>query len=234
MSYLTDLLKGYVFEKIKNPVYKDGKPVGILCDGGHGLEQYTPGKRSPDGSLIEGRWNREMVALLIPELRSIGFDTRPIVTEDEDISLEQRVLRANKIMKAEPDKYWFYLSIHINAAPKEACDKKGWCSTASGFSAYAAPVSSAESKRMAKIVVDTAGRLGLRGNRSIPKEGYWSKGWYVIRNTKMPAILTESLFMTNPKECEFLKSKKGKELLSTVHVEALCDFFGVPYAHIEG
>lgn len=234
MSYLTDLLKGYVFEKIKNPVYKDGKPVGILCDCGHGLEQYTPGKRSPDGSLIEGRWNREMVALLVPVLRSIGFDARTIVTEDEDIPLNQRVYRANQVMAREKDKRWYYLSVHINAAPKESCDSQGWCDKASGFCSYVSLDASVESCTLAKKMVEAAHRLGLKGTRSVPRDGYWKAGYYVLRNTYMPAILNENLFMTNRKECEFLKSPKGKELLSTVCVEALCDYFGVPYAHIEG
>ena len=233
MTLYEKFLDDYKFEPITNPVYYKGKPVGFLVDGGHGLEMYTPGKRSPDGRIIEGRWNREMVARVIPSLRALGIDARCITPEDQDISLDERVARANKIARSEPDKYWFFISFHINAAKKESCDANGWCRTASGFCAYAAPVSSADSKRMAKIMVDTAGKFGLRGNRSIPKEGYWSKGWYVIRCTSMPAVLTESLFMTNPAEVDFLLSEKGKQTICSMHTAAICEFFGIPYAHVQ-
>lgn len=229
MTFYEQCLGGYVPQGITLPVMYGGKPVGLLLDGGHGLEQYTPGKRSPDGTLIEGRWNREMVARLLPDLRAIGFDARCLVPEDEDIKLADRVARANAIMAREPDKAWFYLSVHINAA-----SGPGWEPRASGFCAYAGTNASEVSRNFARAMVAAAHRFGLKGNRSVPKEGYWTAGFYVIRCTKMPAILTESLFMTNPKECEFLKSEKGKETLSFVHVEALCDFFRVPYAHVDG
>ena len=84
------------------------------------------------------------------------------------------------------------------------------------------------------MMVRTAQEFGLSGNRSIPSAGYWSKGWYVIRNTKMPAILTESLFMTNRKECEFLKSEKGKATIESMHLAGICKMFGIPYAHVRG
>lgn len=234
MTLYEKLLSGYVFQPITNPVYYKGKPVGILCDPGHGLEMYTTGKRSPDGRIIEGRYNREMVARIIPTFRAMGIDARCIVPEDEDIKLEDRTARANKIMRQEPDKYWFYFSFHLNAAPKEACDKYGWCRTASGTSAYAAPISSDDSKRMARIMVATAAKFGLKGNRSIPSAGYWSKGWYVIRETKMPAILTETLFMTNPAEVDFLLSEKGKQTIESMYLVCICDFFSIPYAHVQG
>lgn len=233
MTLYEKYLGDYRFEPIVNPIMYKGAPVGLLFDPGHGIRQYTAGKRSPDGTLIEGEWNREMVARLIPDLRVLGFDARCIVPEDKDISRPERVARANKIMRQERDKYWFYISIHVNAANDKDCDKDGWCKTASGFVAYAAPVSSADSKRMAKVMVEMSHQFGLKGNRSIPKEGYWTRGWEVIRDTAMPAILTESLFMTNPKEVEFLKSEKGKDTIASMHIAGLCEFFGVPYAHIK-
>lgn len=38
----------------------------ILLDGGHGIQ--TPGKRSPDGKLLEYKYTREIVDLIIKEL----------------------------------------------------------------------------------------------------------------------------------------------------------------------
>lgn len=234
MSLLSTLLGSYIPQIITTPVFYNRKPVGMLLDPGHGLAQYTPGKRSPDGTIIEGEWNRDQVSRLLPELRSIGIDARCIVTEDSDVSLDERVARANRIMAKEPDKAWFYLSVHLNASPEKLCDKYGWNDTACGFCAYCTTKASAASQKWAKVTVETAHRFGFKGNRSIPSEGFWRKGFKVIRLTDMPAILTESLFMTNHKEVEFLKSEKGKRTITSLHIASVCEFFGIPYAHIQG
>lgn len=242
MTFYERCLGGYVPQDITLPVIYDGKPVGLLLDGGHGLRDFTSGKCAPDGSLYEGEWNREMVARLLPDCRAIGFDARCLVPEDEDTHISTRAARANKIMADEPDKAWFYLAVHINAAPKESCDKNGWCKKASGVCAYAPKngtykLGSAldDSRSMAKTFVDLGrGDFDLAGNRSLPKVGYWEANYTVIYKTKMPAILTESLFMTNPDEVEFLLSEKGKETISSWHIAALCKYFGVPYAHVIG
>ena len=234
MTLFESFLNGYEPQPISSPVLWKGAPVGLLLDPGHGIRQYTSGKRSPDGRLIEGEWNRETAARLIPDLRLMGIDARCIVPEDQDIKLEDRAARANKIIRAEPDKKWFYLSIHLNAANKKDCDKNGWCKRASGVVVYASTNASDTSKAWAKTMVGAAHRFGLKGDRSMPKEGYWTAGWYVIRCTKMPAILTESLFMTNPDEVDFLLSERGKETIANMHFAGLCDFFGLPYAHVIG
>lgn len=234
-SYLEQLLKDYVFKAIGNPVMFDGKPVGILLDPGHGFNTYmkpSDGKHSPDKSLYEGDWNREMVALLVPALREVGFDARVLVKEDQNIDIDTRAAWANEIQAAEPDKYWIYLSIHINASPRKNCDKDGWDDVASGICAYCSKKGSKASRDLAKTFVQLAmsKEFGLAGNRSLPAEGYWQANFTVITKSKMPAILTESLFMTNRKEVAFLKSAEGKEIIANLHTAALCKHFGVPFA----
>ena len=65
----------------------------ILIDNGHGLE--TKGKRSPDQSLIEAQWTRQVANLVHMVLARRGYDVRLLVPEDEDISLTTRANRAN-------------------------------------------------------------------------------------------------------------------------------------------
>ena len=57
----------------------------ILIDNGHGID--TPGKRSPDGTLREWRFNRDIAEDVVLTLQSLGYDARLIVTESKDISL---------------------------------------------------------------------------------------------------------------------------------------------------
>ena len=64
----------------------------------------TPGKRSPDGKFREYAWAREIVAMLIPELEERGISYSVLVPETNDISLTERVKRANAIAKENADK----------------------------------------------------------------------------------------------------------------------------------
>ena len=69
----------------------------ILLDNGHGIQ--TPGKRSPDGTLLEYKYTREIVDLIIEGLQNRGLQAVKLVPEDDDISLSQRVKRANELYK---------------------------------------------------------------------------------------------------------------------------------------
>lgn len=227
MTLYESFIGDYVFAPIVNPVLYKGEPVGILLDGGHGIRQYTKGKCNCDGTIFEGEWSREEVARMIPDLRAIGFDARCLVPEDEDIDIHVRARRANTIMKNEPNIAWFYLSIHLNAAPG---GEYKWIPDASGYIAYAALNASEFSCLWAKTQVAVAREWGLGGNRSIPAEGFKRENWVVVHETKMPAILTESLFMTNPEEARFLTSEKGKQTIENLHTVVLCKMFGVPHA----
>lgn len=67
----------------------------ILIDNGHG--ENTPGKRSPDGRFREYMYNREIARAVVEHLQLRGYDAELVVPENEDISLKERVNRANKL-----------------------------------------------------------------------------------------------------------------------------------------
>jgi len=199
----------------------------FMFDFGHGTRQYTAGKRSPDQTLFEGEWNREVGRRIVDALRELGLDCRILVPEDEDISLQERCNRANKLMKENPNKKCRYISIHINAGPGS-----GW-SDATGMSVYVSRNASAESVRLAHCIYDAAEEFKLKGNRSVPSERVWRANFKVLVGTNMPAVLVENLFMTNKKEVEFLKSENGKNIIVNMYTVAICKYFGVPYAVCE-
>ena len=201
--------------------------VILLFDPGHGTREYTKGKRSPDETLFEGEWSREMVARIINACSDLGLQCINLVPEKEDITRMTRVDRANKIVKNNPSKQCYYISIHINAAGGDI----KWHG-ATGFSVYVSRGASAKSKTLAKNIYDTAYDFGLQGNRSIPKEHYWQANYDVIYYTKCPAILTENLFMDNRVEVEYLKSEVGKETICNYHLVGICKTLEIPYSLI--
>lgn len=200
---------------------------GVILDPGHGDRGHTAGKRSPDGTLIEGEWARDIAARLAPVLRNIGFDVRQTVTGGEDTPLKDRVEYANAVMAENPDTQWRYISIHVNAA-----GSKGEWLKANGWEVYVSARTSRDNRKFAQTLYGVAESLGLRGNRSVPSYRYWVRNFYVLNQTRMPAVLTENLFMDNEADCAFLKSEEGRNTIVRLHAQALCEHLGIPYKEV--
>lgn len=201
----------------------------LVVDYGHGIRYYTLGKRSADGRIYEGEWNREVGKRILAGMRELGLECIELVPEDTDVPLSVRCARVNKLIRENPDVEYRLLSVHIDAANSKSCDKYGWCDTASGCSGHIYLTASEESLKMAQCYYDMVEQFGLKGNRSVPKERAWRDNYAILRETKCPAVLTENMFMTNHKDVDFLTSEKGKETIVNMHIAALCKYFGIPY-----
>ncbi len=184
-----------------------GKFLWIL-DNGHG--KATAGKRSPlldDGrQLLEYEFNRDVVRRLMILMEAQDLSFHNLVPEVEgDISLQARVDRANKL-KTPLAK--LYLSVHANAAGDQ------W-SNASGIETFCYRFNS-KSERLARIfqnnLVDASGWR----NRGVKEAGF-----YVLKNTKMPAILTENGFYSNPDECRKLLDPEWRDKIANAHLYAI-------------
>lgn len=206
------------------------KEVILMFDPGHGTREYTAGKRSPDQSLIEGEWARDMVKRLIKACEEVGIKCFNIVPENEDIARMVRVKRANDIVAKNPAATCYYISVHINAAKNDS----KW-HNATGFTVWVSKGASGKSVELARNIYETAADdFGLSGNRCVPAEKVWRANYDVIYYTKCPAILTENLFMDNIVECEFLKSERGKEIICNYHLVGIMKTLGLPYSLIIG
>lgn len=190
----------------------------ILIDNGHGIN--TPGKCSPDGRHKEWAWAREVAQMIAEDLTKKGYDAQRIVTEDTDISINERVRRVNTICKLYGAKNCLLVSIHNNAA---ASDSK-W-HDASGFSVFVANNASTSSKKLAKAIYDeVAKNSNLKGNRSVPADHYWAQNLGICRDTNCPAVLTENLFQDNKADVDILQSAEGKRKLAEAHVQGIIDY----------
>jgi len=195
----------------------------VIIDNGHGTRKYTKGKQSPDGSLYEGEWNRDIAKRLYKELEIIGLNPVLLVPEDEDISLEKRCAKVNDIIKKNPHDNIILISIHINASPLE-----GWDDKACGESVFVCTNASGASVKLGQYFYEGVIKMNLKGNRCVPSEHVWRANYKILRGVDCPAILTENLFMTNHNEVKYLLSDKGKETIVNLHIMAVCKYFGVP------
>lgn len=189
----------------------------ILIDNGHA--QSTPGKCSPDKSFYEWKFNREIAIPLVEELKNHGYDAERIVTEDvKDVSLGERVRRVNAWCDKLGAQNVILISVHSNAA------SNGSWSSARGWSGWISNNASIKSKQLAKSLYEAAEKRGLKGNRAVPAEKYWQSNFYILKNTKCPAVLTENLFYDNKEDLAVLKSEEGKKKIVNLHVEGIKNF----------
>lgn len=183
----------------------------FILDNGHG--NNTPGKRSPiwkDGTqLFEWEFNRKVVKEIKYRLDLLGIPSIILVPEDEDISLGERVRRANKIYSEHPNS--LLVSIHGNAGG------------GTGWEAWTS-VGKTKSDYYVKFFYDSA-RQYLRGWRIredlTDKDCDWESQFYILAKTKCPAILTENLFMDTEKDCRFMMSSEGIDTIAALHVDAI-------------
>ena len=191
--------------------------ICVILDNGHGVD--TPGKCSPDKSLLEYKWTREVVDIIIQKLKQKGIETYKLVPEEKDISLKERTKRANDFYKTHPNS--ILISVHCNAA---GADNK-W-HNAKGWSVFVAQNASSNSKRLAGCLTKQADKENLSIRLQYSDKPYWVQSLAMCRDTKMPAVLTENLFQDNKEDVKFLLSNEGKEIIANIHVNAILEYGG--------
>ena len=191
----------------------------ILIDNGHGRE--TPGKRSPDGRLLEYAYTRNIARRIVSALTAQGYDAELLVPEEEDISLQERCRRVNTWCRQFGKDNVILISIHINAAGRGGrwMDARGWCAyTTRG---------NTRSDRLATCLYDAAAHHlpGMRLRTDYTDgDPDLEKNFYILLHTAAPAVLSESLFMDNHPDCDFLLTAEGQQSLVDLHVDGICQY----------
>ena len=135
-----------------------------------------------------------------------------IVNDWQDVPLSTRVNRANAIYSYYKNSV--YVSVHSNGFSKES---------AHGYSVYTSP-GQTKSDKYADILLSYMEHEfpdhKLRKDMSdsdLDKEA----AFYVLRKTKMPAILSENFFMTNKRECDLLLTEDFRDRIATCHFKMI-------------
>lgn len=191
----------------------------ILLDNGHGVE--TPGKRSPDGILLEYAYNREIASAIHQHLQLRGIDSELVVPEEADISLCERCRRINVAAMRNGIADTALISIHVNAAGRgdKWMNATGWC-------AYTFP-GDTKSDKLATCLYKSAKRyLPGKRLRTDYSDGDpdFEAPFYILKYTYCAAVLTENGFMDNQLSLEFLESEEGKKAIVALHVEGIIEY----------
>ena len=174
----------------------------ICIDNGHG---------GIDPGAVNGKYLEKAAALSIGlKLGSIlaakGADVIYTRDKDETVELGERCQIANK---ANAD---YFISIHLNAATAKS---------ANGIETYAYGTSG-KGHELAKAV-----QKELIAKTGATDRGVKSANFYVLKHTKMPAILVETGFISNDAECLALFKDGYQSIIAEAIAKAVCKTIGL-------
>jgi len=190
----------------------------IILDAGHGgispfnNEYVTPGKRSPvkeDGTqFYEGVNNRILVDLIYDALKDNGFDVVKLVDTWKDVSLSERVRKANQLHK---EKKSFLISIHSDAFGNGI----EWTSP-KGITVF---TSKGETKSdiLAKWFHQ---ELACNFDGISPDRGIKEASFYILSKSHCSAVLLELGFHTNREELRLMEGEDWKRRVVKSIVDA--------------
>lgn len=211
-------IEGYYIEKkpeglvlyIKRPVKaRDGEQplsgITIMLDPGHGGS--STGAIGPLGpGYAEKTINLNTSLKLQKELERLGAKVLMTRTEDNDVSLEERLTASRNV---KPD---MFISIHANSMEDNVDMLE-----VTGFSVF---YREAFARQLSELIhSDVIGAL----NRS--SKGIHKNNFYVTRGTWTPSVLLESGFVPNPNEFEWLTDENEQAMLARTISQAIVRYF---------
>ena len=193
-----------------------------------------PGKQSPDGSLRECVYGREIASEVAAKLQAMGYKCvidympldlpkqmqSPMADQERQRELAMRVNFVNELCRQNGKQNVIYVCIHVDASPP--VDNK-W-HQANGWSVRVGTKASAKSKLLADCLFDAAEAHGLKMRRPSKDQKYWPQALYVLNRTDCPAVLTENLFQNNQEDVDFLLSDEGRHAIERIHVEGIIKY----------
>ena len=165
-----------------------GSPTTVVIDAGHGGFDRggIPGQRIPEKEMT-----LDVAQRLKTVLAASGYNV--VMTRDSDVfvPLPTRVAIANSYPNA------IFVCIHFNSAKRMGAE---------GIETY---FYGRDSLPLASAV-----HYFVAGGAPSPNRGVRRRGYYVLRKTKVPAVLVECGFLTNPTEGEYAETAAYREKLA--------------------
>ncbi|GAE36647.1 N-acetylmuramoyl-L-alanine amidase family protein [Halalkalibacter akibai] len=169
--------------------------VKIMLDPGHGGKD--------PGAVANGLQEKDIVLTIAREMRHMllqQFDVLVKMTRTSDtfLSLEERARLANN---------WgadYFLSIHVNAAG------------GTGFESFIHPNAQQDTIQFQQAI-----HSRVMAQLKVRDRGMKKSNFAVLRLTKMPAILTENLFIDNKEDANLLGDIRMLKKIAEGHVNGL-------------
>jgi N-acetylmuramoyl-L-alanine amidase len=152
---------------------------------------------------------------------SKGYNASLLVTENNDISLSERVNRVNKICDEYGANNVILISIHANAAGNGT----SWMN-AKGWSAFTTKGKTKSDEISNYLYEEAENNFSDRKIRTDMSDGDkdWESNFTIIKNTKCPAVLTENFFYDNVDDVKYILSDEGKKAVIKTHVDGIINY----------
>lgn len=183
----------------------------IVIDAGHNYDGKDLGARNDALGIREEILTFQIADKLRAKLEAMGYTvimTRKtaessIANTSTSDSLRARVDAAHDALAD------LFISIHCNTGGGMGAET--YCFENSGYSG-----------RLAKLV-----QKHITGETSLYDRGVKTAGFFVIKNTLMPAVLVETGFIDNESDAAFLTSWEGQEKLAAAIAAAVKEYDGM-------
>ena len=186
----------------------------LIIDPGHGGEDG--GAVGADGT-IESHLNLE-IAFRTQELaKLIGLNV--YMTRYEDISIHDSAAQTlrqkkvsdlkNRVLLCQTTENGILLSIHQNSLPENnsVCGAQTFFNDAEG------------SRELAAVIQNELNQYLNTGSKK--EEKYIGESSFLMKNVTCPAVLVECGFLSNPNECQLLKSEKHQNKIAIILINSL-------------
>lgn len=183
----------------------------IVVDAGHGYQ--TKGKQTVDG-MKEYEFNRAVANYLKAELKKLkGVKVFFSHSDEKDVPLKERTTIANEL------KVDLFISIHANAYGYG----RKW-NGVSGIETYIYKSRPKEAVDLSNVIQRELIVQTGRKNRGVKTADF-----YVLRKTKMTAVLCECGFMTNKEEAQLLKTEAYRKKCAKAIAKAIQTYYQIPF-----
>ena len=223
--------------------------AAIIIDPGHGGKDSGAAGNITSGGKTTQIYEKDIVLKTGLALRDMLNRTYPdkkiLMTRDKDVylTLEQRADIANAVTVSENEAVIF-ISIHANwGANPNARGYEVWHIT-SGYRRklidpsqhnYSADITAilnamleeeftTESILLADYILAS---LGQTFGGALPSRGRKANDWFVVRNSRMPAVLVELGFISNQQDASLMTSDEGLQKFTSSLYNGITDFIGI-------
>lgn len=171
--------------------------VVIAVDAGHGGKD--PGALGPSGTK-ESDAARKIAVEVENLLQGLGAKTVRVYSDKEKVELKQRLKRAQS---SGAD---ILISIHLNSSKSS---RAGGCEVL--YSNLNHEISSKSEKLAKTLAKEIANSLGINCRGAKVRNDL-----YLLKNSKIPAVIIEPLFISNPEEEMLLKNEGIRKIASAI------------------
>jgi N-acetylmuramoyl-L-alanine amidase len=223
--------------------------AAIIIDPGHGgRDPGAIGRPVINGRTVQIN-EKDIVLKAALELKKLLVNTYPdkriLMTRENDtfLSLDERADLANSVPVKENEAVIF-ISIHANwGASPNARGYEVWHIKSGGRRTLLDPTrhnyspdimvilnAMLEEEYTTESIIladNILGSLGLEFGSSVPSRGRKANDWFVVRNSRMPAVLVELGFVSNRQDTLLMTSEEGLQKFTRALYNGIINFIGL-------